>query len=70
MRRDMMTNKNAYTDNSFFSSDLKTILHSKHANIYYLSHCRVMQKDGLESIYEAQKKYTTLHTAQVAYESR
>lgn len=37
---------NAYTDNSFASSDLKTILHSKRANIYYLSHCRVMQKDG------------------------
>lgn len=37
---------NPYTDNSFASSDLKTILHSKRANIYYLSHCRVMQKDG------------------------
>lgn len=37
---------NAYTDNSFASSDLKTILHSKRANIYYLSHCRVLQKDG------------------------
>lgn len=37
---------NPYTDNSFVSSDLKTILHSKRANIYYLSHCRVMQKDG------------------------
>jgi CRISPR-associated protein Cas1 len=28
------------------SSDLKTILHSKRANMYYLEHCRVMQKDG------------------------
>jgi CRISP-associated protein Cas1 len=28
------------------ASDLKTILHSKRANIYYLSQCRVMQKDG------------------------
>lgn len=28
------------------SSDLKAILHSKRANIYYLEHCRVMQKDG------------------------
>jgi len=27
-------------------SDLKSILHSKRANIYYLQHCRVMQKDG------------------------
>jgi len=28
------------------SSDLKTILHSKRASLYYLEHCRVMQKDG------------------------
>lgn len=34
------------TNQSFTSSDLKTILHSKRANIYYLQHCRVMQKDG------------------------
>lgn len=27
-------------------SDLKTILHSKRANIFYLEYCRVMQKDG------------------------
>lgn len=27
-------------------SDLKAILHSKRANIYYLERCRVMQKDG------------------------
>lgn len=26
--------------------DLKTILHSKRANLYCLEHCRVMQKDG------------------------
>ena len=42
----MAKSTNPYTDNSFASSDLKTILHSKRANIYYLSHCRVMQKDG------------------------
>jgi CRISPR-associated protein Cas1 len=30
----------------FSPSDLKTILHSKRANLYYLEHCRVMQKDG------------------------
>jgi len=30
----------------FSPSDLKTILHSKRANLYYLQHCRVMQKDG------------------------
>lgn len=27
-------------------TDLKAILHSKRANIFYLEHCRVMQKDG------------------------
>ena len=27
-------------------SDLKAILHSKRANLYYLEHCRVMQKDS------------------------
>ncbi|WP_420271324.1 type I-F CRISPR-associated endonuclease Cas1f, partial [Moritella viscosa] len=27
-------------------SDLKSILHSKRANVYYLEYCRVMQKDG------------------------
>ena len=31
---------------SFSPSDLKTILHSKRANIFYLEYCRVMQKDG------------------------
>jgi CRISPR-associated protein Cas1 len=31
---------------SFSPSDLKAILHSKRANIYYLEKCRVMQKDG------------------------
>ena len=28
------------------SSDLKAVLHSKRANLYYLEHCRVMKKDG------------------------
>jgi CRISPR-associated protein Cas1 len=32
--------------NDFSPSDLKTILHSKRANMYYLEYCRVMQKDG------------------------
>lgn len=31
---------------NFTSSSLKTILHSKRANLYYLEHCRIMQKDG------------------------
>ncbi|BAH77676.1 type I-F CRISPR-associated endonuclease Cas1f [Solidesulfovibrio magneticus] len=30
----------------FSSSDLKTILHSKRANIYYLEHCRVLVNGG------------------------
>ncbi|QCJ70697.1 subtype I-F CRISPR-associated endonuclease Cas1 [Providencia heimbachae] len=30
----------------FSPSNLKTILHSKRANMYYFEHCRVMQKDG------------------------
>ncbi len=30
----------------FFPSDLKSILHSKRANIYYLQHCRVLVKGG------------------------
>lgn len=30
----------------FKSSELKAILHSKRSNIYFLEHCRVMQKDG------------------------
>jgi len=29
-----------------FLTDLKAILHSKRANIYYLEMCRVVQKDG------------------------
>lgn len=29
-----------------YLTDLKAILHSKRANLYYLEHCRVMQKDG------------------------
>ncbi len=30
----------------FSPSDLKAILHSKRANLYYLEYCQVMQKDG------------------------
>jgi len=39
-------------------TDLKAILHSKRANIYYLEKCRVMQKDGrVLYLTEAQKEY-------------
>ena len=39
-------------------SDLKVILHSKRANIYYLEKCRVMQKDGrILYLTESSKEY-------------
>lgn len=38
------------------SKDLKAILHSKRANIFYLEHCRVMQKDG-RVLYLTESKY-------------
>ncbi|OOF24666.1 subtype I-F CRISPR-associated endonuclease Cas1 [Salinivibrio sp. IB574] len=41
-------------------SDLKTILHSKRANMYYLEHCRVMQKDG-RVLYLAEAKRENLY---------
>ena len=31
---------------AFSPSDLKTILHSKRANLYYLEHCRVLVNGG------------------------
>ena len=34
------------TKSEIEASNLKVILHSKRANIYYLEKCRVMQKDG------------------------
>jgi CRISPR-associated protein Cas1 len=40
----------------FSPSDLKAILHSKRANLYYLEHCRVMQKDG-RVLYLQEAKY-------------
>lgn len=41
----------------FNSSDLKTILHSKRANIYYLQHCRVLVNGGrVEYVTEAGKQ--------------
>lgn len=41
-------------DNIVSSSDLKTILHSKRANIYYLQHCRILVNGGrVEYVTEA-----------------
>ena len=40
------------------SSDLKTILHSKRANIYYLEHCRVLVNGGrVEYLTDEGKKF-------------
>jgi CRISP-associated protein Cas1 len=42
---------------NLFPSDLKTIIHSKRANIYYLQHCRVLVNGGrVEYITEEGKK--------------
>ena len=44
-------------DRSIASSDLKTILHSKRAHIYYLEHCRVLVNGGrVEYVTEAGKE--------------
>ncbi len=41
----------------FNPSDLKTILHSKRANLYYLEHCRVLVKQGrVEYVTDAGKQ--------------
>lgn len=41
-----------------YLTDLKAIIHSKRANLYYLEHCRVMQKDGrVLYLTEAKKEY-------------
>lgn len=41
-------------------TDLKAILHSKRANIYYLEKCRVMQKDG-RVLYLTEEKNQNLY---------
>lgn len=41
----------------FAPSDLKTILHSKRANLYYLEHCRVLVNGGrVEYVTDAGKE--------------
>ncbi|NBU62755.1 MAG: hypothetical protein EBS28_03040, partial [Chlamydiae bacterium] len=50
------------------SSDLKTILHSKRANIYYLEHCRVLVNGGrVEYVTEEknQSLYWNIPTAEL-----
>jgi CRISPR-associated protein Cas1 len=46
---------------NFSPSDLKAILHSKRANIFYLEYCRVMQKDG-RVLYLTETRATTKHS--------
>ena len=49
-----------------FLTDLKAILHSKRANIFYLEKCRVMQKDGRVVFLtenEAEKQYWNIPIA-------
>ncbi len=43
--------------NALTPSELKAILHSKRANIYYLEHCRILVKDGrVEYVTDAGKR--------------
>ncbi|MBF7688970.1 hypothetical protein [Acinetobacter rathckeae] len=44
-------------------TNLKAILHSKRANIYYSAYCRVMQKDGVCIPYSHLKKCFSLRDA-------
>lgn len=44
----------------FTPTELKAILYSKRANIYYLEHCRVMQKDG-RVLYLTEEKKKNLY---------
>lgn len=45
----------------FTPSDLKTILHSKRANLYHLEHCRVLVNGGRIEVSEMNQKMLLLH---------
>lgn len=47
-------------------SNLKSILHSKRANLYYLEYCRVMQKDGRVLYLTEAKKENLYFTIPIA----
>ena len=47
-------------------SDLKAILHSKRANVYYLQYCRVMQKDGRVLYLTEDKKQNLYYNIPIA----
>lgn len=50
----------------FNSSDLKTILHSKRANIFYLEKCRVLVKDGRVVYLTEEKKQNSYYNIPIA----
>ena len=53
-------------ENHFNSTDLKTILHSKRANIYYLEKCRVLVKDGRVVYLTEEKKQNSYYNIPIA----
>lgn len=50
----------------FSPSDMKSILHSKRANMYYLEYCRVMQKDGRVLFLTEEKKENLYYNIPIA----
>ncbi|NBV07298.1 MAG: type I-F CRISPR-associated endonuclease Cas1 [Proteobacteria bacterium] len=52
--------------NLFNSSDLKTILHSKRANIFYLEECRVLVKGGRVVYLTEEKKQNAYYNIPIA----
>jgi CRISPR-associated protein Cas1 len=50
----------------FNSSDLKTILHSKRANIYFLEHCRILVRGGTVHYVTSEGKESLYHNIPIA----
>lgn len=50
----------------FSSMDMKAILHSKRANMFYLEYCRVMQKDGRVLYLTEEKKENLYYNIPIA----
>lgn len=50
----------------FSPTDMKTILHSKRANMFYLEYCRVMQKDGRVLYLTEEKKENRYYNIPIA----
>lgn len=46
-------------------SNLKSILHSKRSNIYFLEYCRVMQKDDIKKILDKLTLCLKIHEEKV-----